>query len=155
MLDDLRGKRKSTEFVTWGQVGAWFERYARRIDNLPILNVAPEMLDFGVVVADSLRQSETAMKGIGVRSGMRKTQLPNFYTTRTWATPVPVNRWRTAVAYDWSSKEDLAARGQAEARIRTQERSQGNANAHFIMRGIVQATSAVPRPMTQEYNVEF
>lgn len=68
-----RGKRKSTEFVTWGQVGGWFERYARKIDNLPILNVDPEMLDYGVFVADSLRQSETVMKGIGAKSGMRKT----------------------------------------------------------------------------------
>ncbi len=77
MLDDLGGKRKTTEFVTWGQVGLWFERYARKIDNLPILNVDNELLDYGVFVADSLRQSETAMKGIGAKSGYRKTQLSN------------------------------------------------------------------------------
>ncbi len=155
MLDDLRGKRKSTEFVTWGQVGAWFERYARKIDNLPILNVDPEMLDYGVFVADSLRQSETAMKGIGAKSGMRKTQLPNYYSTRSWAVPVPVSRWRTGVVYGWSAQENLAARGQAEAQIRTQERIQGNANAHFIMQGIEQASSAVRRRMTQKYKLEF
>ena len=78
MLTDLQGKRKSTEFVTWGQVGLWFERYAKKIDNLPILNVDNELLDYGAFVSDSLRQSETAMKGIGAKSGIAK---PNCQIT--------------------------------------------------------------------------
>ena len=84
MLEDLQGKRKSTEFVTWGQVGMWFERYAKKIDNLPILNVDNQLLDYGAFVSDSLRQSETAMKGIGAKSGMRKSQLGNYYSTQSY-----------------------------------------------------------------------
>jgi hypothetical protein len=155
MLDDLQGKRKSTEFVTWGQVGLWFERYAKKIDNLPILNVDNELLDYGAFVSDSLRQSETAMKGIGAKSGYRKTQLGNYYSTQTFAAPVAVTRWGAAGVYGWRSQEDLAAKGQAEAQVRTQERISGNANAHFIMQGIDQATSAVRRTMTQKYKMEF
>jgi hypothetical protein len=155
MLEDLQGKRKSTEFVTWGQVGMWFERYAKKIDNLPILNVDNELLDYGAFVSDSLRQSETAMKGIGAKSGMRKSQLGNYYTTQSYGV-AGVNRWgNVAGAYRWSTQEDLAAKGQAEAQVRTQERISGNANAHFIMQGIDQATSAVRRTMTQKYKMEF
>jgi len=155
MLDDLRGKRKSSEFTTWGQVGLWFERYARKIDNLPILNVDNELLDYGVFVADSLRQSETAMKGIGAKSAYRKTQLPTYYSTQAYAAPIGVTRWGATGVYGWTAQEDLAARGQAEAQVRTQERISGNANAHFIMQGVEQATSAIRRTMTQKYKMEF
>ena len=161
LLDDLKGKRKSDEFVTWGQVGLWFERYAKKIDNLPILNVDNELLDYGVFVADSLRQSETAMKGIGAKSGYRKTQLSNSYATPYYGGYgygygyAPVTRAGAAAAGVNAAHANLAYRGQAEAQIRTQERIQGNTNAHFIMQGIDQATSAVRRTMTQKYKMEF
>jgi hypothetical protein len=162
MLDDLRGKRKSTEHVTWGQVGLWFERYARKIDNLPILNVDNELLDYGVFVADSLRQSETAMKGIGAKSGYRKTQLSNvtgsgYYGGYGYGYGYggPVARAGAVGATVNAAHANLAYRGQEEAQIRTQERIAGNANAHFIMQGLEQATSAVRRTMTQRYKIEF
>jgi hypothetical protein len=50
---------------------------------------------------------------------------------------------------------NLAFRDQAEAQIKTQERISGNANAHFIMQGIDQATSAIRRTMTQRYKTQF
>jgi len=162
LLDDLKGKRKSSEFVTWGQVGLWFERYATKIDNLPILNVDNELLDYGAFVSDSLRQSETAMKGIGARSGYRQTQLSNtggagYYTGPYYSGAYygPAARAGAAGAYTAAAHANLAYRGQAEAQIRTQEKIQGNANAHFIMQGIDQATSAVRRTMTQKYKMEF
>ena len=110
LLDDLRGKRKSEDFVTWGQVGLWFEKYARKIDRMPILNVDPEMLDFGAFVADSLRQAEDAMKGIGARSGYRKTQLPNYYNVQTYARPFGVTRWGVHGVYGYRTTEDLSAK---------------------------------------------
>ena len=66
LLDDLTGKRKSDEFVTWGEVGLWFEKYAARIDQLPILHVDPDLVDWGSNVSAQLRQAESSMKGIGV-----------------------------------------------------------------------------------------
>ncbi len=163
LLDDLKGKRKSDEFVTWGQVGLWFERYAKKIDNLPILNVDNELLDYGAFVADSLRQSETAMKGIGAKSGYRKTQLPNVSGGGTYyggygygyGYGYGAPRAGAAAANLDAAHANLAYRGQAEAQVRTQERIAGNANAHFIMQGIDQATSAIRRSMTQKYKMEF
>jgi len=162
LLDDLKGKRKTDEFVTWGQVGLWFERYAKKIDNLPILNVDNELLDYGAFVSDSLRQSETAMKGIGAKSGYRKTQLSNSYVTPYYGgygygygAGYGAPRAGAAAANLNAAHANLAYRGQAEAQIRTQERIQGNANAHFIMQGIDQATSAIRRSMTQKYKMEF
>ncbi len=155
LLDDLRGKRKSEDFVTWGQVGMWFEKYARKIDRMPLLNVDPEMLDFGAFVADSLRQAENAMKGIGAQSGYRKTQLPNYYNVQTYARPVGVTRWGVHGAYGYRATEDLSAKGQAESRIRTQERIRGNMSANMTVQGVEAATADIRRRMTQKYQMEF
>lgn len=155
LVDDLRGKRQSEDFVTWGQVGMWFEKYARKIDRLPLLNVDPEMLDYGAFVADSFRQSENAMKGIGARSGYRKTQLPNFYTTQTYAAPVGVTRWGVHGVYGYRATENLSAKGQAESRIRTQERIRGNMSANMIVQGVEAATADIRRRMTEKYQMEF
>nr|MCU0978730.1 hypothetical protein [Pirellulaceae bacterium] len=157
MLEDLQGKRKSTEFVTWGQVGLWFERYAKKIDNLPILNVDNELLDYGAFVSDSLRQSETAMKGIGAKSGYRETQAPNVqaYSGRSVAAYGPYGGSAYGYRYGYNPKLSMALDFQQDAQIRTQERIAGNANAHFIMQGLDQATSAVRRTMTQRYKIEF
>jgi hypothetical protein len=155
LLEDLKVKRTSSEFVSWGQVGTWFQKYARKIDNLPILNVDPELLDYGAYVADSLRQAESAMKGIGANVGMRKTEVPNYYTVNTYAAPIGVSTSGAYGMYSWTAREDLAAKGQAEARIRTQERIRGNADANLIAQGIAAATADIRRRMTQKYQVEF
>lgn len=157
LLDDLKGKRKSDEFVTWGQVGLWFERYAKKIDNLPILNVDNALLDYGAFVSDSLRQSETAMKGIGAKSAYRQTQTPNVqaYSGASVAAYGPYGGTAYGYRYGYNPKLSMALDFQQDAQIRTQERIQGNANAHFIMQGIDQATSAIRRGMTQKYKVEF
>ncbi len=67
----------------------------------------------------------------------------------------PATRAGAAAANVNAAHANLAYRGQAEAQIRTQERISGNANAHFIMQGIEEATSAVRRTMTQKYKMEF
>jgi hypothetical protein len=113
------------------------------------------MLEYGAFVADSLRQAENAMKGIGARSEYRRTQLPNYYTTQTYAAPVGVTRWGVGGVYAWNTQEDLAARGQAEAQVRTQERIRGNMSASMIVQGVEAATADIRRKMTQKYQMEF
>jgi hypothetical protein len=158
LLDDLRIKRSSSEFVTWGQVGAWFEKYARKIDGMPILHVDPELLDYGAYVANSLRDAENSMKGIGMRSGYRKTELPTQYNYNVQAGAV--GGWGPYGAgvrggYRWTAQEDLSAEFADRAHVRTQEKIQGNVEANHITQGIAQSTAEVRRRMTEKYQVEF
>jgi hypothetical protein len=103
------------------------------------------------------------MKGIGAKSGMRKTQLSNVtgssyyggYGYGGYGYGGPAARAGAVGATVNAAQANLAYRGQEEAQIRTQERIAGNANAHFIMQGLEQATSAVRRTMTQRYKIEF
>jgi copper chaperone CopZ len=85
LLSDLTERRQSGESVTWGEVGLWFQKYAARIDQLPILRVDTDLVDWGSNVSAQLRQAETAMKGIGESNAYRLTNAPNIqaYSTRT------------------------------------------------------------------------
>ncbi len=158
LLDDLRIKRSTGEMVTWGQVGAWFEKYARKIDALPILNVDPELLDYGAYVAHSLRDAENAMKGIGVRSSYRKTELPTEYTYNVRGGAAAGANWygaRGGYGYAWSAQEDLRGEQAARAHVATQERIRGNVQTNHITQGLAESTAEMRRRMTEKYQVEF
>ena len=165
LLDDLTGKRKSDEFVTWGQVGLWFEKYAARIDQLPILHVDPDLLDWGSNVSAQLRQAESAMKGIGAQTGYRLATAPNVqaYNTRTEAVSGvgvgPYGGYRAGGGYAYQSvynpKLSLALQGQQSAQIRTEERIRGNTSANLIMQGLQAETGEIRKRMTEKYQVEF
>jgi hypothetical protein len=158
LLDDLDIKRSSDQFVTWGQVGAWFEKYARKIDALPILNVDPELLDFGAYVADSLRDAENAMKGIGVRTSYRETELPTQYNYNVRGGAVGGRGWYGGgggYGYAWSAREDVRGEQATRAHVATQERIRGNVQTNHITQGLVEATAEMRRHLTEKYQVEF
>ena len=125
LLDDLSGKRKSDEFVTWGKVGLWF-RVRHQIDQLPILHVDPDLVDWGFNVSAQLRQAESSMKGIGAQTGYRLATAPNVqaYNTRTetafGAGVGPYGGYRAggayAYQYAYNPKLSLALQGQQSTR---------------------------------------
>jgi hypothetical protein len=165
MLDDLRGKRQSDEFVTWGQVGLWFEKYAARIDQLPVLHVDPDLIQWGSNVSAQLRQAESAMKGIGATTAYRMATTPDVqaynYGTATVAGagvgPYGGYRagWATAYQYAYNPQLSLALQGQQDAQIRTEERVRGNTSANLIMQGLQAEKGEIRKRMTQKYQVEF
>ncbi len=54
---------------------AWIDRWARKIERLPMLDVDKDMLDYGGYVAAALRGSSDAIKGIGINTGARTAQI--------------------------------------------------------------------------------
>ncbi|MDX1944944.1 MAG: hypothetical protein SFU86_06020 [Pirellulaceae bacterium] len=155
LIDDLRLKRSGTEFVTWNQVGTWFEKYARKIDRMPILNVDPELVKYGAWVAASMRDAENALKGIGPQSRLRQLEVPAYYDVQTYSVPIGVT-WSGVYGWGgWTATENLRARGQELSKIRTQEKIRGNASANSTAQGIEQATADMRRYLTQKYQVEF
>ena len=163
LLKDLRGKRGGSDFHTWGQVGLWFEKYARKIDELSVLNVDPELVDFGQYVSGQLRQGETAMKGIGARRGVRESNLApaNYGITGGTYGGVGYGGWGNygGVYGGWWSgrtrNQALQDQQQERTRIGRQEKIRGNASANMIMQGLQQATGDMRRLMTEKYMVEF
>ncbi|MCA9269091.1 MAG: hypothetical protein KDA41_11500, partial [Planctomycetales bacterium] len=155
LLDDLRLKRADAKFVTWNQVGSWFEKYARKIDRMPTLNVDPELLKFGAWVSSNLRNAESALKGITPNAKLRMTETPNYYDVQTYSVPIGVTQFGAYGWGGWSASENLSAKGQEYAHIRTQERIQGNMSANNTMQGVEQSLGEMRRYLTQKYQVEF
>ena len=64
LLDDLRKELNKSQH--YHQV--WLERYARKIDDLPILNVDKNLLDFAGTVSSSLRNQANARRSASAAS---------------------------------------------------------------------------------------
>ncbi len=65
-LNDLRHEDGATSYAS---IALWFDKYARRIEKLPILGVDKDMVDYGQYVIYQLRNAVDAIRGVGIRSG--------------------------------------------------------------------------------------
>ncbi|OHB78342.1 MAG: hypothetical protein A2W31_09275 [Planctomycetes bacterium RBG_16_64_10] len=157
-LRDLKLERGAKSV---GQYGLWFEKYARKIDKLPILNVDPELVDYGQMVSNYLRDAVTAIQGVGIRSGAREAQVYNQgYVSANYsgygpAARVGVGGWRVYGGYSGYAEAYFNdVDGQRRA-IRAEERAKGAASARDVMKEITLATNQIRRKMTERYKVEF
>ena len=147
LIDDLRDKpgKKTT-----GQVGMWWERYADKIDKLPLLNVDEELLEYQAYVSDSLREGAYVLSGVGGKARVRQANAPAQYRTYS-----RYNSFGYSNSYRYAAVEDYRLEAQNKARIRTEERTKGVREAQDIMKEINSETAAVRRSMTKKYNAEF
>ncbi len=165
LLDDLRGKPKRDGVKTFGQAAMWYEKYARKIDRFPIMNVDEELLDFGATIAASLRNAEMAMKGVGMRTANR-TMSNNPSSGGYYSGSL--GGYRAGLGYNGGlygspgyavglgpGRASLIEKGRTDAIIRTQERSAGAASVQEIWRQIDEATAAMRRNLTAKYSANF
>ena len=163
-LDDLRGKPKRDRVKTFGQAAIWYDKYARKIDRLPILGVDEEMLNYGAQMAGALRDAEMTMKGVGMRTSVRTAQ--NQPTSGGYG--YSFGGYRAGMGYSGSlygaqninvsvgaGQASLRAKGQSDAIIRGEERTRGAASVQEIWRAIDEATSAIRRKMVSKYSADF
>jgi len=71
----------------------WFDKYAKRIERLPTLNVDPQLLNYSAFVANHLRQASLAVKTMGIQSGVREGQVTSGSVNPYGAYPYPGTRW--------------------------------------------------------------
>ena len=119
-------REKSSDAKTFGQNAMWFDKWARRIDALPVLHVDQELLAFSEYLSTQLRNMAAAMRGIGINSGGRSASYPD---------------WRYA-------DDDRRA-------IRAQEKAKGATTARGIVHEIESALAKIRKDLTQKYQVEF
>ncbi|MFV2069968.1 MAG: hypothetical protein ACC645_23625, partial [Pirellulales bacterium] len=159
-LGDLRRKKGARSI---GQYGLWFEKYARKIDKMPILNVDPEMIDYGQYLANSLRDAVSAIQGIGIRSGARSAQIygGTGTVTRSYGGYGPAARYGAYGGYrvygGYGGTTSAYFRNiQAERRaVRKEERAKGALEARGIFKQMDQESAQIRRKMTEKYQIEF
>lgn len=154
LLDELRADKKSR--TTMGQMSVWFDKYARRIDRLPIANVDPALLNYGKYVSDSLRGGSTQVTDAAARSRIRSQEVPEQYDINTYSTPIGATGWSGGYNWNgWSATPDWQRTGQLKAEVRMEEQISGARSANQVMSDLDAASADIRRKMTEKYNVEF
>ncbi len=140
VLDDLQKTLKNTK----DNHALWFERYGRKIDDLPKLNVDPELLDYSAKVSSSLRYQGQVQRMSNIHAGTRTAQSGANYT-RAEGYVGPYG------AYGWYKSTDP----QATNTIRTEENEAAKEVRFSEWKQIEDGLSAMRRKMTEKYQLEF
>ncbi len=153
LLDELRIQKKGR--TTMGQISVWFDKYARKIDRLPIANVDPDLLKYGQYVSESLRSGQSAVTDAAARSRIRQNEVPEQYDISTYSTPIGAN-WAGQYSWNgWEATPNWQRTGSKMSNVRMEEQIKGARSANDVMRDIANATADIRRHMTQKYGVEF
>ncbi|MFN3151288.1 hypothetical protein [Bremerella sp.] len=153
LLDELRIKKKGRQ--TMGQISVWFDKYARKIDRLPIANVDPDLLNYGGYVSESLRTGQSQVIDAAARSRIRQNEVPEQYDVTTYSTPIGAN-WTGQYSWNgWEATPNWQRTGSKMSNVRMEEQIKGARSANDVMRDIDNATADIRRHMTEKYGVEF
>jgi hypothetical protein len=155
MFDDLKGDMKDA--ANLAVTATYFDRYAKRIERMPLLDVDPSMLDYSGYVAGELRAAAGAVRTMGIRGNSRQHQI-NYsdieydyaYGYRSgWygesSVAVPINDGVGAVK----------AVGAERRKIRAEEKGVMATDVHQIRANVIDATSKIRRAMSEKYRINF
>jgi hypothetical protein len=159
MADDLKKDMKSSKNLASTQL--WFDKYAKRIERLPILNVDEELVKYGGFVASTLRQATASVKTMGIQSGVRESQIISSSAGYGYA-GYGYGRYGMYGGYGASGvittyNPRAEARGiSAERRVvRAEEKAAMATDVQALRDQLIGATADIRRKMTQKYKVAF
>jgi hypothetical protein len=150
-LNDLKQERGASSYYT---IAVWFDKYARRIDRLPILHVDKDLVDYGARTVSQLRNCVEAIRGSGIRSGTRSAQVTSGDVGYDGNGYAPYALFSNASAAS-RAEAQVGAVEQERRAIRAQEQGQSSTDVRAIIHQIQEDSSNIRRQMTERYNIEF
>lgn len=132
ILEDLRAEGKTSKTIA--QNGMWFDKWARRIDRMPIQHVDPELLEFGRAVAAGLRSMASNIRGVGIQSAAQNAQV---------------------VAANYSYFSDWFYVDAQQRAVRAQQRAKGVLSARDVYQSIENEAARIRQILTERYNIAF
>lgn len=151
-LHDLKMETGAKSYYTMAR---WFEKYARKIDNLPLLGVDPELIDYAGTVVGQLRDAGLAIRGAGTRTSSRSAGIQG---SSGYNYEYGDNGYNTTIfsGSTYAQGQDAIRDADAQRRaIEKQERAKSSTDAREIMRQVEEETSAIRRKMTEKHGIEF
>ncbi len=127
----------------------WMERYARKVDDLPMKDVDKDLLTFGGNVSSSLRYQAQAARMAAVRGGVRAAQP--VYQSYSYGAGA-VGPYGTYGGYSFAGTVQVAPN---RIQIGTEERASASQVKISEMKQIEDGMVQIRRAMTERYNVEF
>ena len=143
LLKDLKRELRGNKATS-----AIMERYAGRIDRMPILNVDDDLLDYGAGVSQTLRAMALSRRQGGIQAGSRTAGMGgggySNYSYNYGYFDVTGDRYAGARA-SAADRASIKAQAMAESKNARVEGS----------KQIAEATAEIRRQMTKKYGVEF
>lgn len=136
LIEDLRHTLEDTR----DNHAVWMERYGRKVDALPILNVDTDLVSWGANVAETFREMGLAKRRSGIKQGVRKSAVYGDYSYGY-----------NAYGYYESYRPEASVKNQ----IRREEEAQAKAVRYNDWKEIEDTRAEIRRKMTVKYNVEF
>jgi len=137
-MTSLQLKHKDAK--TFGQVAQWITNAARRIDRMDIVDVDPELIEYGAGVSTQLREMATSLQGIGINSAERNAAI---YGGDTYYAG-----WD---GWYYSDSDTQAQRRQ----VRAEERAAGARSAREIAVKLENEAAAMRAKMSKKYKLQF
>lgn len=135
LIEDLRktlGNTRDNHMV-------WMERYARKVDALPVLNVDEDLLAWGAKVGEAFRNMALAQRTSGIKAGVRKSSVYGNYQ----------------YGYNGSGYSTTRGSQSVRSQIDTEEKSQARNVRYNTWKEMEDASAAIRKEMTKRYQVEF
>jgi len=143
---DLRGNKASS---------AVMERYARKIDRMPILNVDNDLLDYGSQLADTLRAMALSKRQGGIQAGVQTTGMAQGRTGGSSYSGYNQSYVGRLFGPEpdllYASKQSAAQRSSIKAGAMAESKNMRVEGFKLIDEN----SAAIRRTMTQKYGVEF
>lgn len=155
-------KHEMDDLNNLNQSAVWFDKYAKKIENMPILNVDEEMLAYSAYVARQLRNASAAVRTMGIRGGMRQSQitggstLPYNVSAYGYGSYGPFSGYAgfgATASYD--PMADVRGTTAARRVVANEEKGIMANDVRTIQDQLNQATADIRRKMTLKYKVEF
>jgi hypothetical protein len=158
IFDNIKSDMKDIKTIT--SCAVWFDRYAKRIDKMPVLNVDPELLQYSAFVADQFREASMAVRTMGIQTGVRSAQITSgsvggsdgYYGYGGY-------RYGAYGAYnggaDIYGMGNVKAVGEQRRVVRAEEKSIAATDVQQIRQKIAAASGDIRRKMSQKYQIEF
>jgi hypothetical protein len=151
-LNDLKHERGAHSYYT---IAVWFDKYARRIDRLPILGVDKDLVDYGQKVVGQLRNCVEAIRGAGISSGARSAQVTSAGYGYDGDGYAPYALFAGSATYAQYAKAEVGAVEAQRRAIRAEEQGQSSMDVRAMVRQLQEETSLIRRQMTERYGIEF
>ena len=166
-INDLRSS--SRDASTLASVGLWYDSYARKIDELPIVGVDPDLVAYGQRTAAAMRQASGLIRGDTAESAVRQaapnrvvvTKARGFANQYSYGPHrygpqgyVPTRFGQPGRPFGTATSRYVVEHDSPQA-IRTQESAKIGLTSGGIMDQIDADTAAVRQAMSLKYNENF
>ena len=151
LVDDVKDPNPKSVVGT-GEVAVWMDRYARKIDQLPILGVDEQLVDFSATIAQAIRDMGVQYRGVGIEASKMSNNAGReggFYGDGYGYTG---GYWGGYEGGAWEFPHKTLAASSVAKRV---GRANVSGNRADLWRQIDDDMSKARRELTKRYQIEF